>query len=72
VAEHQHDHDSVIIRGSNEHNSVAISIQLISVDADLSLLGHRSIYAGQWITVTNEAAGIAGATTVTIHCHYLV
>jgi hypothetical protein len=58
VAQQHHDHDSVIIRASNEHNSVAISIQLITVDADLSLLGHRSICAGQWITVTNEAAAL--------------
>jgi len=28
------------------------------------LLGHRSIWAGQWITDTNQAAGFAGATTV--------
>jgi len=38
VAQHHHDHDSVIIRASNEHNSVVIGIQLITVDADLSLL----------------------------------
>jgi hypothetical protein len=38
VAQHHHDHDSVIIRASNEHNSVVIGIQLITVDADLSSL----------------------------------
>jgi hypothetical protein len=34
--QHQ-DHDSVIVRASNEHNFGFIGIQLVTVDADLSL-----------------------------------
>ena len=37
VVRQHHDHHSVNIRASNEHNSVFIGIQLIAVDADLSL-----------------------------------
>jgi hypothetical protein len=59
-------HDSVIVRASNEHNSVFIGSQLVAVDADLSLpSASNHLRRSMDQTYQTKLPAVAGAIAVT-------